>query len=151
MDKDQPYTRLLEQGGSLTVGGQDVQLDQRLSDELDAFNASATSDTSAAQELSVRVEEAGDLVAGVSGWTWGTAAGIAMTWVREDQRGAGVGAAAVLAFEGEARRRGADHIFVTSLTFQAPGFYQRLGYVEIFRWDGVPTEGRDDVHLRKQL
>lgn len=34
------------------------------------------------------------------------------------------------AFEAEVRRRGADHVFVTSFTFQAPGFYQRLGYSE---------------------
>lgn len=136
---------------ALTVGGHDEELDQRLSDELDAFNAAATRDTPAAQELSVRVEAGGELLAGVSGWTWGTAAGIAMTWVREDQRGTGIGAAAMDAFEEEARRRGADHAFVTSFTFQAPSFYQKRGYVEIFRWEGVPTVGRDDVHMRKQL
>jgi len=47
--------------------------------------------------------------------------------------------------------RGCTHVFVTSFTFQAPAFYQRLGYEEIFRWESVPTTGRDDVHLRKQL
>jgi hypothetical protein len=52
-------------------------------------------------------------------------------------------------FESEARMRGSRHVFVTSFTFQAPGFYQRLGYREIFRWESVPTLGRDDVHMRK--
>ena len=33
----------------------------------------------------------------------------------------------------------------------APGFYERQGYREIFRWDGVPVEGEADVHLRKDL
>jgi len=47
--------------------------------------------------------------------------------------------------------RGANRLFVTSFTFQAPGFYERHGYREIFRWDGVPTEGEADVHLRKDL
>lgn len=42
-------------------------------------------------------------------------------------------------------------MFVTSFTFQAPGFYQRLGYREIFRWESVPTTGRDDVHMRKDI
>ena len=42
-------------------------------------------------------------------------------------------------------------MFVTSFTFQAPGFYQRLGYEEIFLRGSVPTPGRDDVHMRKQL
>lgn len=48
-------------------------------------------------------------------------------------------------------RRGCTHIFVTSFTFQAPDFYQRHGYKETFRWESVPTLGRDDVHLRKDL
>ena len=47
--------------------------------------------------------------------------------------------------------RGANRLFVTSFTFQAPGFYERHGYREIFRWDGVPTEREADVHLRKDL
>jgi len=56
-----------------------------------------------------------------------------------------------MAFEAEARRRGAKRVFVTSFTFQAPGFYERHGYSEIFRWDGVPVTGQADVHFRKEL
>jgi N-acetylglutamate synthase-like GNAT family acetyltransferase len=74
-----------------------------------------------------------------------------MTWVREDHRGTGVGTSAMTAFENEARSRGCTHVFVTSFTFQAPGFCQRLGYREIFRGESVPTAGRDDVHMRKEL
>jgi GNAT superfamily N-acetyltransferase len=135
----------------VTVGAADAALDQRLSDELDAFNAAATPEVRRAEELTVRVVEDGDLVAGASGWTWGEAAGIGMTWVRDDRRRAGLGAALLDAFEHEARRRGCRHVFVTSFTFQAPDFYRRHGYVEIFRWESVPTPGRDDVHFRKDL
>ena len=135
----------------ISVGGSDAALEQRLSDELDRHNAAATPDVASPEELSVRIVLDGELVAGASGWTWGTAAGIAMTWVHEDHRGTGVGRDLLTAFEDEARRRGADHVFVTSFTFQAPQFYERLGYVETFRWDAVPTPGRDDVHLRKAL
>jgi GNAT superfamily N-acetyltransferase len=134
-----------------SVGKADAALDQLLDDELSAFNAAATPGVAPAEELTVRVELEGDVVAGVSGWTWGDAAGIGMTWVREDQRGTGVGASIMDAFEAEARRRGCTHVFVTSFTFQAPGFYQRLGYTEIFRWQSVPTVGMDDVHMRKDL
>lgn len=134
-----------------TVGAADADLDQRLNDELDAYNAARTGDVPAAEELTVRVEDDGTLVAGVSGWTWGQAAGIAMTWVDEARRGDGLGTVLLDGFEAEARRRGCTHVFVTSFTFQAPAFYERHGYVEIFRWEGVPTPGRDDVHLRKEL
>ncbi len=38
------------------------------------------------------VEDAGELVAGLSGWTWGEAAGIAMTWVAQEPAAASSGA-----------------------------------------------------------
>ena len=135
----------------IVTGKADAALDQRLDDELTRFNGAATPGVRAAEELTVKVEPGDQLVAGVSGWTWGQAAGIGMTWVHEDQRGTGLGAALVAAFEEEAVNRGCTHVFVTSFTFQAPAFYQRLGYAEIFRWESVPTPGRDDVHMRKQL
>ena len=137
---------------TFSVGGSDAALDQRLNDELDRHNAAATPDVEPARELTVRVEdEDGDLVAGVSGWTWGEAAGIAMTWVDGRVRGLGVGRDLLAAFETEARARGCTHVFTTSFTFQAPGFHEAAGYRETFRWEGVPTTGRDDVHLRKEL
>jgi GNAT superfamily N-acetyltransferase len=127
-------------------------LDQRLSDELDRYNAAATPGTAAARELTVQIHDAeGELAAGLSGWTWGVAAGIGMTWVRDDVRGARLGTRLLEEFEAEAGRRGCTHVFVTSFTFQAPGFYERHGYREIFRWDGVPEAGQADVHFRKDL
>ena len=134
-----------------SVGKADAALDRLLNEQLAKFNAAATSGVAPAEELTVRVEQAGDVVAGISGWTWGDAAGIGMTWVQEDHRGTGVGARVMSAFETEAKRRGCTHVFVTSFTFQAPGFYQRHGYREIFRCESVPTAGRDDVHMRKDL
>ena len=127
-------------------------LDQRLSDELDVVNAAATPGVPAARELTVQLlDGAGELAAGLSGWTWGGAAGIAMTWVHASARGTGLGGRLLAAFEAEARSRGCTHVFVTSFTFQAPGFYERHGYVELFRWEGVPTADSADVHLRKEL
>ena len=139
-------------GYRTVVGAADPELDQRLSDELDAVNAAATRGTRPARELTVRLlDDEGGLAAGVSGWTWGLAAGIAMTWVRADTRGAGLGSRLLDEFEAAARARGCAHVFVTSFTFQAPGFYERRGYREIFRWEGVPTADEADVHLRKEL
>ncbi len=128
------------------------ELDQRLSDELDIFNAAATEGVAPSRELTVQIlDDSGELAAGVSGWTWGAAAGIGMTWVRDEARGAGLGARLLASFEDEARARGCTHVFVTSFTFQAPGFYERCGYAEIFRWEGVPTPDAADVHFRKEL
>ncbi|CAB4724900.1 unannotated protein [freshwater metagenome] len=139
------------QSDQILVGDGDPDLDQRLSDELDAVNAAATTGTPAARELTVQLSDEDGLVGGLSGWTWGVAAGIGMTWVRADRRGDGTGARLLDAFETEARARGCTHVFTTSFTFQAPGFYERHGYVELFRWQDLPVVGQADVHLRKEL
>ncbi|MCM0621590.1 GNAT family N-acetyltransferase [Nocardioides bruguierae] len=134
------------------VAEADAALDQRLSDELDAHNAAATPGLAPARELTVRLtDDAGLLLAGTSGWTWGVAGGIALTWVAPQARGTGAGSRLLDLFETEARARGVQHVFTTSFTFQAPGFYQRNGYEEIGRWQGLPVAGEADVHLVKAL
>jgi GNAT superfamily N-acetyltransferase len=135
----------------LTVGGKDAELDARLDAELTAFNL-ATSGVHEQAEFTVKVEDdAGELVAGLSGWTWGTCAGISLVWAREDRRGRGSGARLLAAAEEVARERGCTQIVVSSFTFQAPGFYERHGFVETGRTEGLPIEGAADVHLVKRL
>jgi GNAT superfamily N-acetyltransferase len=151
-DDDEGIARTIKPRYRRVVGEAAPELDQRLSDELDKVNAAATKGVAPARELTVQIlDESGDLAAGMSGWTWGAAAGIGLTWVREQARGHGLGAELLAEFEAEARSRGCTHAFVTSFTFQAPGFYERHGYREIFRWEGVPTNDAADVHLRKDL
>ncbi len=135
----------------IVVGEADASLDERLSGELDIVNAAAVPGA-AAVELTVQsLDDGGELLGGISGWTWQQAAGIGLTWVRADQRGTGVGSQLISRFEQAAAERGARRVFVTSFTFQAPGFYEKHGYREIFRWDGVPVDGQADVHFRKEL
>ena len=135
----------------LTIGDGDAELDARLDAELSAFNL-ATSGVHVRSEFTVKIEDGGDgLVAGLSGWTWGTCAGISLVWVREDRRAQGAGARLLAAAERVARERGCHQIVVSSFTFQAPGFYERHGFVETGRTDGLPIEGAADVHLAKRL
>jgi GNAT superfamily N-acetyltransferase len=135
----------------ILVGEADAALDERLSNELDVVNATAIPGPAAAELTVQHLDEHGELLGGISGWTWQQAAGIGMTWVRADQRGTGIGAHLIDRFEQVAAERGARRIFVTSFTFQAPGFYEKRGYREIFRWEGVPVDGQADIHLRKDL
>src|SRR5919107_1332444 len=100
----------------LTVGDKDADLDARLDRELSAYNL-ATSAVHDQAEFTVKVEDdAGELVAGLSGWTWGTCAGIALVWVREDRRAQGVGARLLEAADRVARERGCRQIVVSSFT-----------------------------------
>lgn len=135
----------------LVVGELDRALSQRLGDELTEFNVRATG-IGDERGLSVQVRDAdGELLAGLSGWTWGTCAGISLVWVREDQRRSGLGGRMLAAAEAEARDRGCTQVLVSSFTFQAPAFYQRHGYVEFARTEGIPTAGSADVHMVKAL
>jgi GNAT superfamily N-acetyltransferase len=134
----------------VNVGAADSALDDRLSHELDTFNFAAVGRDDL-RELTVRIDDDGDLVAGLSGWTWGTCAGIGMVWVREADRRDGWGARLLAAAEQEARDRGCRQVLVSSFTFQAPAFYARHGYVEFARSPDLPVEGEADVHFVKHL
>ncbi|MEU9143952.1 GNAT family N-acetyltransferase [Streptomyces sp. NPDC048349] len=138
--------------GTLTVGQHDTELNERLSRGLDEVNFPATGTTAADQgSLSVKyVDDAGELIGGLTAWTWGGLLGIEMLWIRETSRGDGWGSKLLTAAEEEARQRGCDRACVSSFTFQAPGFYQRHGYVETGRTRGIPG-GAEDVHMFKQL
>ncbi|MCB5165050.1 GNAT family N-acetyltransferase [Streptomyces bambusae] len=139
-------------GGTLSVGQRDADLNERLSQGLDEINFPATGTTAADQgSLSVKaVDAAGELIGGLSAWTWGGLLGIDMLWVREQSRKDGWGTKLLLAAEEEARRRGCDRATVSSFTFQAPAFYQRHGYTETGRTLGIPGNA-EDVHMFKRL
>lgn len=135
----------------LVLGDGDSELDSRLSKELDTYNFAAVGESNL-KEFTVKVEErSGELVAGLSGWTWGTCAGIGMVWVREESRKEGWGGRMLEAAEDLARERGCRQLLVSSFTFQAPDFYRRNGYTEFARSEGLPIEGAADVHFVKAL
>jgi GNAT superfamily N-acetyltransferase len=135
----------------LQVGDADAALSAVLNAGLEAYNQAAV-DAGEQREMSVKVLDAdGAVLAGLTGWTWGTCAGISLTWVREDARRQGWGGRLLEAAEQIARERGCHQIVVTSFTFQAPRFYELHGYVETGRTEGLPVAGEADVHLRKEL
>ncbi|HWG27390.1 GNAT family N-acetyltransferase [Actinospica sp.] len=137
---------------SLAVGDRDPGLAEVLDKGLDEYNFAATGTSRADQSaFSVKVTEAdGEIIGGLTGWTWAGLCGISMLWVHPDHRKDGWGAKILAAAEAEAARRGCDRVCVSSFTFQAPGFYQKYGYVETGRTLGIPGEN-EDVHLFKRL
>jgi GNAT superfamily N-acetyltransferase len=134
----------------VAVGDVDPDHAERLDQEISAFNAAASGHHDA-RMLSVAVRgDDGDLRGGLYGWTWGGCGYVDLLWVRDDQRGLGLGADLLAAAEAEIRRRGCDRVALSTHSFQAPGFYARLGYTECGRTPGYPR-GHDDIHLLKQL
>jgi ribosomal protein S18 acetylase RimI-like enzyme len=92
----------------------------------------------------------GGIVAGLSGFTWAGWLEIKFVWVREDLRSQGHGRELVEAAEAEARARGCQRAWLDSYTFQAPGFYRRLGYEVFGVLHGYPAP-HDRVFLTKAL
>jgi GNAT superfamily N-acetyltransferase len=91
-------------------------------------------------------EVAGGIIAGTR-WKW---LEVATLWLREDIRGRGLGRALLLDAEEAARAAGCDRAILTTLSFQARGFYERLGYQVI----GVQKEwlpGVDHFAMVKEL
>ena len=73
----------------------------------------------------------GNLVGGLvgelrPGWTW---LYIAMLWVSPSHRLQRIGERLMGAAEDEARRHGCVYAAVDTMSFQARGFYEKLGYV----------------------
>lgn len=130
-----------------TVAPDDIQF---LDDRLYEFNVAATG-IQDGQVLGIFVRDArGAIEAGLSGWTWGDCCRIEKLWVREDLRGGGLGRRLVCAAEQEAARRGCRQVTLDSHSFQAPEFYQKLGYELWAVLDGYPSPHRQ-CYLRKTI
>ena len=90
------------------------------------------------------------MIAGLDGFSWGGYVKIEWLWVHDEHRHRGLGTELVRAAEAEAARRGCDVVRVDSHTFQAPGFYEKLGYERIGFAADTPA-GHGEVFFLKRL
>ena len=88
--------------------------------------------------------------AGIEGWTWCGSCYIRSLWVHETCRGQGYGTKLLQAAEHEAVARGCRHMVLDSYNFQAPGFYQKLGYEVFAVLDEHPRHQRN-YYLHKRF
>lgn len=121
-----------------------------LREQVIAFNLAATG-LPDGRSLGCFLRDAhGQLIAGIDGFSWGGYAKIEWLWVRQDHRRHGLGTQLMEAAEAEAAARGCGVVRVDSHTFQAPGFYERLGYERIGFAADTPI-GHGEVFLLKRL
>ena len=101
-------------------------------------------------ELAIFVRDAGTIVAGISGWTWGDCCELQSLWVAPSLRGSGLATRLIAAAEAEAARRGCSQTVHFTYDFQAQALYERNGYELVGRVQDFPS-GTDALWYRKPL
>jgi GNAT superfamily N-acetyltransferase len=84
-------------------------------------------------------DDAGAVIGGAVGRTWGQCCELQQLWVAPPYRLQGIGAALVRRFEARARERGCRTFYLTTFSFQAPSLYKRLGYRAATEIRGFPS------------
>ena len=121
-----------------------------LEDRLYEHNRAATGRDDAARIGFVICDETGRMIGATAGYTWAGVSEIQQMWVDEAFRGQGYGRALLEAMIAEANRRGVSRIWVGSYDFQAPGLYERAGFVRMAELGGWP-QGHVKMILCKTL
>jgi GNAT superfamily N-acetyltransferase len=101
-------------------------------------------------DLAIFVREAGRIVAGISGWTWGDCCELQSLWVDPNRRGRWLGPRLLAAAEAEAAARGCTQTVHFTYRFQARRLYEWAGYELVGRVEDFPT-GTDVLWYRKRL
>jgi GNAT superfamily N-acetyltransferase len=123
---------------------------QFLEDRLYDYNVEQTG-LNDGQEYAFFVrDEHQEIRAGVAGWMWGGSCYIRSLWVHKDLRGQRVGTQLLHSVEQAALARGCQQIVLASFSFQAPGFYQKLGFETFAILEDHPR-GHRHHYLRKRL
>ena len=115
---------------------------QEIGDLIRAYNRSKREEATS-EPLNLYVEdEKGNLMAGLVAETFGNWFEIEYLFVKEELRGQGIGSKLLQQAEREAKNRNCRFAFVNTYQFQAPDFYQRHGYKEVFTLQDYPYTGQ---------
>lgn len=114
---------------------------QELGNLIRAYNQSKR-EPSKSEPLNIYVEDQqGNLIAGMVAETFGHWLEIEYLYVQENLRGQGLGSNILNRAEKEARERKCNYSFVNTYQFQAPDFYKKHGYEEVFALKEYPYTG----------
>jgi GNAT superfamily N-acetyltransferase len=116
---------------------------------LEAFNESQWPGHQKWRPLAVFVRDRETIVAGLAGETYAGWLFIRYLWVADALRGKGIGRELMDGAEGRAVERGCHSALVDTFSFQAPGFYRKLGYEAFGELDYPPDFKR--IFFQKRL
>lgn len=118
-------------------------------EKLKAFNLSNREDSKNVPLGIFYEDEEGNKLAGLTGETFGNWLCIHYLFVEEHLRKDGLGSELLLAAENEARNRGCKYAFVDTFSFQAPEFYTKHGYEEVFALSNYPYMGKRHYYTKE--
>lgn len=124
------------------------QIDAFLAERIYEFNVKATGYADGRLLAGSMQADTGEIIAGINGHTWGGCCEIAHVWVHERHRGHGLGTTLMHVAELEAVRRGCEQVIAFTHSFQAPGFYEHLGYERKYAIDGRPKGYADIIYVK---
>lgn len=102
-------------------------------------------------ELTFQIKSAnGQLIAGANAFTHWNYFFLAHLWVSEEQRGQGIGKQLIQTIELEAKSRNCTHCWLDTFSFQAAGFYEKLGYKKFGQLEDYPI-GHQRYFFFKEL
>lgn len=114
---------------------------QEILDGLRGYNLERIEDKSP-KDLGLYLEDStGSKLAGLIGETHGNWLTVDYLWVSQELRGRRIGSSMLKKAEDIARERGCRYAFLNTFGFQAPEFYKKLGYVEVFTLREYPLTG----------
>ena len=87
-------------------------------------------------------DETGKKLAGLIGNTHGNWLQVKFLWVNEELRGQNIGSKILNQAEDTAKERGCKYAFLDTFSFQAPMFYIKHGYKEVFTLEEYPVTGK---------
>ena len=121
---------------------EESQKAQEIGNLIRAYNRSKREEAESVP-LNLYVEdEKGYLLAGLVAETFGNWLEIEYLFVKEELRGQGIGSKLLQQAESEAKNRNCCFAFVNTYQFQAPDFYQKYGYKEVFALKNYPYIGQ---------
>ena len=127
----------------------ETQKSQEIGNLIRSYNRSKR-EAAESEPLNLYVEDdSGQLMAGLVAETFGNWLEIEYLFVKEDLRGQGFGSQLLQQAESEAKKRNCRFACVNTYQFQAPAFYQKQGYKEVFTLKDYPYTGQRHYYQKE--
>ncbi|MFG6373402.1 MAG: GNAT family N-acetyltransferase [Oscillospiraceae bacterium] len=114
--------------------------------QLQAYNSNYMKGFS---DFSCHMEENGAIVAGIVAESVGDTVEVEFLFVDESCRGRGLGQTLLEHVEAEARKQGMRRVLLNTYSFQAPGFYEKMGYRAVFKLEPAFDEFFQSYFLKE--